>query len=443
MLAAFALPSMTTNLEFHQTRERLLVGRRFLLLRPFLVGVGVLGNGLCLTLSPAPMAQKRALALAMLTTWCAFVGEAFWLKSRALTERWLLASLSLTLCALAAGALASGGLYSPLLPLLFAPVVVGFAAFARGKASAILLLLTLVVLLLLSVNAPGETFPVLPAPWSLRMLLISSGLSFALLFIGVVGLVDSHARVAEQLERMRADLLQEAEHRAVSMEKLGAQVAHEVKNPLTAVRGLVQLVQRKQSDARDHERLSVVVDQVDRALSVLQDYLSFARPFSDLKLAEVDLYALLHDVAGVVEARALERSVTVHVEGEPLWAAVDRQRLRDALLNLALNGLAAMPRGGQLRLRVRSDAHALCVEVSDSGVGMDEAELDALGTAYASSAEGGTGLGVLLARAVLSQHGGTLTYQSARGQGTCAKLELPGRASARVSARTQGRGVSG
>jgi signal transduction histidine kinase len=420
---------MTTNLEFHQTRERLGVGRRFLILRPRLVALGVLANAACLTLSTAPVLQKRALGAAMVALVCVFAGEAWWLKRRALTERWLLISLSLTLAALMIAALLSGGLASPLLPLLFAPVVIGFAAFARSRACALLLVLTLAALLLLSLAAPLALFPALGAPWSLRMLLISSALSFGLLFVGVVGLVDAHTRVAEQLERMRADLLREAEQRALSMEKLGAQVAHEVKNPLTAVRGLVQLVQRSDDKARasgrDQERLGVVIEQVDRALAVLQDYLSFTRPLSDLSLSEVDVRALLDDVAGVIEARALACAVRVVLEGEPVQAALDRPRMRDALLNLALNAITAMPAGGALTMRVSADERDVCVEVRDTGGGMNGGELARLGTAFASGSEGGTGLGVLLARAVLSQHGGTLTYQSAKGQGTCAKLQLP------------------
>jgi signal transduction histidine kinase len=427
---------MSTNLAFHRARERLSVGRRFLMLRPWLVAIGALGNGVCLALSAAPIVQQRVLGGALLSTLCSFFVEAWWLRRRALSERWLLGSLALTLSALALAALISGGLASPFLPLLFAPSVVGFAAFARGRASALLFALTLLSLLLLGAVAPFESFPALPAPWSTRMLLVSSVLSCALLFVGVIGLVDAHARVAEQLERMRADTLREAERRAVSMEKLGAEVAHEVKNPLTAVRGLVQLVQQRLGDARDRERLAVVLEQVDRALSVLSDYLSFARPLSDLTLHEIDLRALLDDVAGVLEARALERGVRIEVEGEHARSAIDRQRMREALLNLALNAIAAMPRGGTLTLRVQQSVRGVAIEVHDTGLGMSQDELASLGTPFTSASPGGTGLGVLLARAVLLQHGGSLSYQSAQGEGTCAKLELPAPEQAGASVQT-------
>lgn len=416
---------MASNLELLRARERLRVGRHFLTVRPFIALVGALGNGACLAASPAPASQKLLLGGALSATVLAFFAEAFWLERRALTERWLFVSLLLTLLVLATGAALSGGLQSPLLPLLFAPAVVGFAAFARSRPSASLLAVALASLLAVAQVAPLPGFPVPPAPWLARMLLISAAVSFALLAVGVIGLVDAHARIAAELDRMRTDMLAEAERRALSVEHLGAHVAHEVKNPLTAVRGLVQLVARKVQDARDRERLDVVIAEVDRALEVLKDYLSFARPLSDLSLSEVELRALLEDVAGVIEARALRQGVDVVVTGAAPRLLADRQRLRDAVLNLAMNAINAMPRGGRLELALSADASAVRIAVRDEGVGMSEERLARLGAPFASDAEEGTGLGVLLARGAARQHGGELLFESAPDRGTCAMLVLP------------------
>jgi len=262
------------------------------------------------------------------------------------------------------------------------------------------------------------------------MLLISCVLSLSLLALGVISLVDAHARSAGQLERMRTDMLKEAELRAVSVEQLGARVAHDVKNPLTAVRGLVQLVQRG-STGCDQERLGVALGEVDRALEVLHDYLSLARPLRELNLAQTDLRALLDDVAGVVEARALERGIALHVHGVAQTLAVERNKLRDALLNLALNAITAMPRGGQLTLALERRGEGATIALEDTGIGMSAAELAQLGQAFVSGHEGGTGLGVLLARSAIEQHGGTLTFSSEPGRGTRALITLAGTEGAR------------
>lgn len=401
------------------------MGLRFLSLRPVIAALGALGNALLLGASTAPGHQKLLLAITLSLTVSAFFAEAWRLRRRELSERWLFGSLGATLFALGTGALLSGGLLSPMLPLLFAPVVVGFAAFARTRPSIALLTCAALVMAALGAVAPLPNFPRLPSHTLPGMLLVSSLASLALLAVGVIGLVDAHGRIAAELERMRADMLKEAERRAVSMEHLGAQVAHEVKNPLTAARGLVQLVERRLDDARDRQRLTTVVSEVDRALSVLGDYLSFARPIADLSLAAVDLRGLLDDVSGVLEARASEKSIVIVVRGQALSAWVDRQRLRDAVLNLALNAITALPRGGRLVMSATQTGAYLQLVVHDDGPGMSEAQLERLGRPFASEAEGGTGLGVMLAQSVARQHGGELRFESSPGQGTRAMLELP------------------
>jgi two-component system sporulation sensor kinase B len=202
-------------------------------------------------------------------------------------------------------------------------------------------------------------------------------------------------------------------------------VAHEVKNPLAAARGLVQLVERRLTDERDKQRLAVVVSEVDRALGVLQDYLSFARPLTDLTLDAVELSSLLADVALVLEARAADKGVELSASLEKLEIFADRQRVRDAVLNLALNAVAALPHGGRLELRATRVPSGAKLSVIDNGPGMSDEQLSRLGQPFASDTEGGTGLGVMLAQSVARQHGGSLRFESARGAGTSAILELP------------------
>jgi signal transduction histidine kinase len=419
------LGAMLSSLEVLTRRERLRVGERFLRLRPRIALVGAAVNAALLSSSGAPASQRLLVGLSLGGAVAGFFVEAWWLSRQALTERWLQVSLALTLLLLGAGAGLSGGLTSPVLPLLFAPVVIGFAAFARTAPSAGLLFEAVLLVLLLGLFTPTLAFPPLPDSALRPMLGVSCLTSLSLLAVGVIGLVDAHARVASELNQLRADLLEEAERRAASVEHLGAQVAHEVKNPLTAARGLVQLVERHTTDERDQQRLGVVVTEVDRALAVLGDYLSFARPLSDLALAPVELTAVMDDVAGVLEARAHEKSLEIRIGGEPFEVVADRKRLRDAVLNLALNAVTALPEGGTLELTaVKNHEHAT-LTIADNGPGMSAEQLAQLGQPFASRTEGGTGLGVLLAESVARQHGGSLRFESTPGAGTRAMLQLP------------------
>lgn len=416
---------MPSGFDLLSTGERLRVGQRFLRVRPAIAAVGAACNGLLLAASDAPSEQKLALAAALGGTVASFALEAWWLGRRPLSERWLATSLSVTLLALALAAFLSGGLQSPFVPLLFAPVVVGYAAFAQRAPSVWLFGQAVACLSLLALGRPLPDFPVLPSGTLCGTILVSSVMSLVLLAVGVTSLVDAHGRVARSLDQLRSDMLQEAERRALSVEYLGAQVAHEVKNPLAAARGLVQLVERHTQGERDVQRLQVVVTEIDRALAVLQDYLSFARPLGDLTLADVELMSLLSDVTMVLEARARDKSVSLQISGEPLSVWADRQRLRDAVLNLALNAIAACAPGGRLQLSATRVVERARLVVSDDGRGMSREKLERLGQPFASAAEGGTGLGVLLAGSVARQHGGSLSFESAPGSGTRAILELP------------------
>lgn len=414
---------MPSSPEVLRAHARLRVGRSFLVLRPRLVLVGALANGACLASSPAPLAQKLSLALGLGTTVALFFAEATYLARRPLTARWLAGSLLATLLVLTLGAALSGGLASPILPLSFAPVVVSFAAFGRSRPSALAFATAVAAVLLLAYAPP--VFPPPPAPWSTAMTALGVVLALALLAVGVIGLVDAHAEVAATLDRMRADVLAEAELRARSVEHLGARVAHEVKNPLAAVRGLVQLVQRRTEDPRDQQRLDVVVAEVDRAVGVLEGYLGLARPLTDLVLREVVLDTVLDDVLGVLEARAAGRGVALVREGTTVTAVVDPARMRDALLNLALNGLEAMTHGGRLALGARRTAMAVELWVHDEGRGMSPELLAQVTTPYTTTRPDGTGLGLAIARGVVAQHGGTLTLRSTPGAGTRALITLP------------------
>lgn len=413
------------------------------MLRPAIAMFGAVGNAVCLAMAGPPSLQSRVLAVLLSTTIGAFFLEARWLRCHALSERWLLRSLLLTWLALSVGSALSGGLASPMLPLMFAPVVVGFAAFGRTRQSASLLGLALASLTLIALVCPLLWFPPPPEPWSHAMRWFSAVSALALLAIGVVGLVDAHAESAAELERARADMLDAAERRAQNLEQLGASVAHEVKNPLAAARGLAQLVQRRLFDTRDLRRLDVVVREIDHAIEVLREYLELSRPLGELAYADLDARGLLEEVAFVLEARARDNAVHVMVAAESVSLRVDRQRVRDAVLNLALNGITAMPRGGTLTLDARRGNRADKVEVieitvRDEGIGMRPELLARVGQPFTTESKGGTGLGVLIARGVATQHGGELLLRSTQGRGTCATLRLPRRPRKPNSGRNDG-----
>ena len=216
----------------------------------------------------------------------------------------------------------------------------------------------------------------------------------------------------------------EAQHRR--LQSVGSKVAHELKNPLAAIKGLVQLVARTPDSERTQERLAVVQAEVTRMETILREYLSFARPLEDLAPQQIDLATVAGDVVAVLAGRADQGRLTVRLDARTAPLSADPRRLREALINLLANAVEATPAGGRIEITTRpARGGGGTVTIRDSGRGIAPGDLDRLGGSFFTTRDEGTGLGVVLAHGVVSQHGGTLHYASEVGRGTQVTMTLP------------------
>ena len=400
----------------------------FLRRRPLIVAPMFMIFLVTLALGTGPRAQLALLAAVGTVAISLFSWEAWRGRRRLVTDRALLASLVVTLCGIAAGSAATGGTASPLVFMLFAPTVVGFAAFGRGRRSDGLLLLALGLLGALALLPPGFPFPPLEAGARRLLVVVCATDALVLLRLGVAALTDAHATARDAAAGAGDDVVAASAARAAALEAMGAKVAHEVRNPLSAIRGLVEVLAEKNTDERDRKRLGVMLGEVDRIDEILRGYLALARPLERIERRSYDAGRLVREVAAVMEARAERAGVALVIDGGSATAEVDPRRLKEALLNLLLNAIDATPPGGRIAMRLAPADDAVAITVEDSGSGMDAGRLAAAGTPFATHREGGTGLGLSLARQAIEQHGGTLTLDSAPGRGTVARVTLPRRA---------------
>lgn len=212
--------------------------------------------------------------------------------------------------------------------------------------------------------------------------------------------------------------------RARQVEQMGVKLAHQLKNPLSAVKALVQLGLRNPAESPSHQRLAVIEGEITRMQEILLGYLASGGSLRPLARTHVDLGALVSDTLLELSARADGAGVRVcsrggaSVEGDP-------RRLKEALLNLVVNGIEATPPGGEVLVEVRPRDRQIEIAVRDTGRGMSPQTLRRLGKPFFTMRQGGTGLGVALARSVIAQHGGSLRYESAPGRGTTARATLP------------------
>ncbi|HEY5947612.1 MAG TPA: HAMP domain-containing sensor histidine kinase [Kofleriaceae bacterium] len=324
----------------------------------------------------------------------------------------------------------TGGLHSPFLPTLLLPSIVSLLFFGPIAASRWIALCNgLLVVAMMSLPS-AYVGPSLPSVHYMVSVLLGLCWSLFMLHMMAGKLATAASRAGDSYACLREERVAEAEAQLRRLQSVGAKVAHELKNPLASIKGLCQLVSRAPESERTQERLAVVASEISRMETILNEYLSFSRPLEDLNPESFDLTAVARDVLDVLAGRADQAGVMLALDGPATPVQGDPRRLKEALINLVQNAIEATPSDGTVHLRIRSNAGAVTLEVKDSGRGIAPDDLERLGTSFFTTRPNGTGLGVVLAQGVIMQHGGTLAYTSAVGQGTTATISLPGKAAA-------------
>jgi signal transduction histidine kinase len=230
--------------------------------------------------------------------------------------------------------------------------------------------------------------------------------------------------VAERLQQQQRDMLRAQQLAAVG--QLAASVAHEVRNPLTAIKMLVEAAQRSHRPRPfTPENLKVVHGEVVRLEQTVQGLLDFARP-PGLETARCDVREVVARAVDLVRARARQQRVELEVRCPPRPAVgdVDRGQLGNVLVNLFLNALDAMPHGGRLEVALE-EADGLRVTVADTGRGIAPEMAGRLFTPFASTKPTGTGLGLSVCRRIVEGHGGRIAAAGRPEGGAVFTITLP------------------
>jgi len=256
---------------------------------------------------------------------------------------------------------------------------------------------------------------------------------------GNLDAIDRQVReVAGRLQRALSDVegaRREAtrNERLAAVGQLAAGIAHELRNPLTAVKLLVQTAAHKAAkDGWSEEPLAVVQDEIARMENTIQSLLDFARP-SVSQRRGCDLRETLRRAVNLVQGRADQERIRIEVSDarEPLWVLCDPEQLHQVFVNLLLNGVDAMPHGGTLHVQLSrlpsgsSEASQCEVAVIDQGAGIPPRLLDHIFEPFVTTKARGTGLGLAISRRMVEEHGGCLTATNGPEQGAVFRVRLP------------------
>jgi len=216
------------------------------------------------------------------------------------------------------------------------------------------------------------------------------------------------------------------------VEVLAAGVAHEVRNPLNALQINVSILEQELAELlpdRSSHAFAVLA-KISNELRSLDDFvtefLRYARP-APPRRERVAVARLVDDLAAFIGPECSRKGVALSrgAGGESLWALADPLQVKHALLNLVLNALQATPAGGQIAIAVGPAPRGVTIAIRDTGEGLPAELLGRAFELFWTTREGGTGLGLPIARRLVEAQGGSLGLASARGQGTTATLTLP------------------
>jgi signal transduction histidine kinase len=333
----------------------------------------------------------------------------------------------------------TGGLASPLLVTLGLMVCVVSMSMQRPAWLRPVLFLSLaigfIVLAVLSHTVVGQMIgPLAPTAYGPSVEHVCVALfAVTVTMVGIFRMgwhiTNGYERAALELAERREELCSENEDRTRALEGIAARLAHEVKNPLAAIKGLSTHMARNAVDPKTAERLAIVAAEADRLQSIVDGFLSFSRGLDDLKCTPTHPYEIARELGVLLETRAEEAGVTIEAGGDDtLVLDADPRKLRQVLLNIVLNAIQASPRGSNVYLNVARDCEGSRITVRDEGIGMTPEVLDRIRKPYFTTKEGGTGLGLAVARGLVEQHGGRLEFKSTPRAGTTVTIFLPTKA---------------
>ena len=227
-------------------------------------------------------------------------------------------------------------------------------------------------------------------------------------------------------ERKRYEESLKETARVTALAETASIFAHEVANPLNGISTILQMLLRGQeiTDAQSREMLQDALNEIGRLGGLLQEFRTFARP-ETIVSEPLQLSSLVAEILSTEAHEYLARGIQVEQEFGPDVPTIkgDRQKLNQVLLNLFKNAVEAMPKGGTLKISVSRNRNQVLINIGDTGTGIPQGTkiFDPFTTTKAT----GTGLGLPIAKKIVSAHGGSVTYRSQSGQGTVVTVSLP------------------
>jgi len=242
-------------------------------------------------------------------------------------------------------------------------------------------------------------------------------------YMGQVLLLSDVTEIRSLEQRMREN------ERLAAVGRMAGGVAHEVRNPLSSIKGLALLLKHKfAAGSKEQDTADLLIQETERMNRTITEMLSFTRP-TTLNLQSIDLGPLLQRSLELIKAEAAENQIETRLTVAPGLVAVagDADRLQQVVMNVLLNAMQAMADGGQLTVTLdnREGGQGVELRITDTGEGIGADSLVQVFYPYFTTKPGGTGIGLAISQKIIADHGGSIELESEPGQGTTVIILLP------------------
>nr|WP_263324692.1 ATP-binding protein [Neobacillus sp. Marseille-Q6967] len=273
---------------------------------------------------------------------------------------------------------------------------------------------------------PKETRPLTNIEYKIKKLdgstIFFEGSSLSIVFGDKEAILTMGKDITERKEQTDRLLLKS--EKLALLGQMAAGIAHEIRNPLTSIRGFIQLFK---ADNKQSEYYDIVLSELDRINDIVGEFLVLAKPTVAV-FTEKDIRVLVRDVVTLFNTQSILSNVEIFIESEEELPAIscEENQLKQVFLNLLKNAVEAMPNGGHIYIKIKEKVEGeISIQIIDQGIGIPKERISTLGEPFYTTKEKGTGLGLMTCYKIIESHQGVLTIDSQVKVGTTIEILLP------------------
>ncbi|MFB7639906.1 PAS domain S-box protein [Peribacillus butanolivorans] len=227
-------------------------------------------------------------------------------------------------------------------------------------------------------------------------------------------------------ERKQTEEMLHRQDKLAAVGQLAAGVAHEIRNPLTSMKGYTEYLQLDEKDENRLEYLGIIMDEINRVNEIVEEFLELSKPQS-LILETKNIVPIIQNVLSLTEFDARKKNVILFFDcyHEEILIRCDENRLKQVLLNFVINGIEAMPDGGEIKVVTELKEEKVHISIIDTGVGMPPDQLRRIGEPFFTTKKSGNGLGLMISFKIIESHLGRVFVESEVNKGTVFNIVLP------------------